>query len=118
MLLARLALDAGHVVHTEALIDGLWGAQPPVDATNALQSLVSRLRRGLRTSGNGDRSLLESHPAGYRLVVDRDDVDTHRFERLARQGRDELSAGEPARAAVTLAGCPWPVAGCAPRRRR
>ncbi|TDQ04695.1 putative ATPase [Labedaea rhizosphaerae] len=102
MLLARLALDAGQVVQTEALIDGLWGEQPPADATNALQSLVSRLRRGLRTSGNGDVSVLESHPAGYRLLVDREDVDTHRFEQLARQGRDELLAGEPANAAETL----------------
>src|SRR5207248_2234399 len=69
------------------------------DATNALQSLVSRLRRSLR-SGNG--SVLESHPAGYRLVVERDDVDVYRFEQLAARGRDELKSGQPAAASATL----------------
>jgi predicted ATPase/DNA-binding SARP family transcriptional activator len=99
MLLARLALDPGQVVPTEALIDGLWGENPPSDATNALQSLVSRLRRSLR-SDNGQ--VLESHPSGYRLVVARDDVDVYRFERLAARGRDELRAGRVAEAAATL----------------
>lgn len=99
MLLARLALDAGRVVPTDALIDGLWGEAPPSDATNALQSLVSRLRRTLR-AGNG--TMLESHPAGYRLAVTRDDVDVHRFEQLAARGHDALKAGQPAAAATSL----------------
>ncbi len=99
MLLVRLALDAGRVVSTTALIDGLWGEDPPADATNALQSLVSRLRRGLRGVADG---LVESHPAGYRLAVAAEDVDTHRFERLAARGRAQLGAGRPAEAAETL----------------
>src|SRR5262245_65718184 len=76
MLLARLALEPGQVVTAESLIDGLWGQAPPSDATNALQSLVSRLRRSL----NGSAGVLESHPAGYRLSVRREDVDIYRFE--------------------------------------
>jgi predicted ATPase/DNA-binding SARP family transcriptional activator len=99
MLLARLALEPGQVVPTEALIDGLWGETPPSDATNALQSLVSRLRRSLR---NGTEGVLESHPAGYRLAVSRDDVDVYRFEQLAGRGREELRAGRPEAAAATL----------------
>ncbi|WP_130288598.1 hypothetical protein [Pseudonocardia sediminis] len=35
-LLARLALDAGHPVGTSALVDALWGQQPPDTAGNAL----------------------------------------------------------------------------------
>ncbi|MFI0348944.1 BTAD domain-containing putative transcriptional regulator [Actinomadura sp. 9N407] len=81
-LLAMLLLDAGNVVGTDRLIDGLYGEDPPGDAANALQSQVSRLRRGL---GNG--ALVAGHPAGYRLAVDREDVDVHRFERLAGTGR-------------------------------
>ncbi|MFB4314422.1 BTAD domain-containing putative transcriptional regulator [Actinomadura sp. 21ATH] len=98
-LLAMLLLDAGNVVGTERLIDGLYGEDPPDNAANALQSQVSRLRRGL-----GDASLVEGRAAGYLLAVDREDVDVHRFERLAREGRPrealELWRG-PALAGVT-----------------
>ncbi len=99
MLLARLALDPGRGVPATALIDGLWGAEPPADAANALQSLVSRLRKVLRADDVG----LDSGPGGYRLDVAREDVDVFRFERLAAQGRGELAAGRDAAAAAVLA---------------
>lgn len=99
-LLIRLALDAGHVVTSEALIDGIWGERPPSGAPNALQSLVSRLRRAVH---NGAAPLIESHPAGYRLVLPPDQVDALRFERLAGDGRRELAAGRHAAAAEQLA---------------
>lgn len=100
-LLALLLLDPGQVVTPERLIDGLYGEEPPSGAANALQSQVSRLRRGLRTeTAAGD--LVEFHPAGYRLVVDPDDVDAHRFERLAREGRRALNAGDHTEAATLL----------------
>ncbi|HET9139659.1 BTAD domain-containing putative transcriptional regulator [Actinophytocola sp.] len=99
MLLVRLALEAGRVVSTESLIDGLWGDNPPGDANNALQSLVSRLRRSLGADNGG---LVESHPAGYRLAVSRDDVDVYRFEGLAEQGREQLRAGRSEQAAGSL----------------
>ncbi|MBO0687017.1 MAG: winged helix-turn-helix domain-containing protein, partial [Candidatus Dormibacteraeota bacterium] len=44
MLLALLLLDPGRPVPAARLVDELWGAEPPADAANALQSLVSRLR--------------------------------------------------------------------------
>src|ERR1700744_1504021 len=44
-LLALLALRAGQVVPASWLIDELWGERLPADAPNALQALVSRLRR-------------------------------------------------------------------------
>lgn len=77
-LLAMLLLDAGRLVPAERLIDGLYGEEPPSGAANALQSQVSRLRRGL-----GDPALVEGTPAGYRIAVEREDVDVHRFQRLA-----------------------------------
>ncbi|WP_345443237.1 BTAD domain-containing putative transcriptional regulator [Actinoallomurus vinaceus] len=100
-LLALLLLDAGRVVTAERLIDALYGEDPPAGAANALQSQVSRLRRGLRAAdGSGD--LVEFHPAGYRLAIDPDDVDALRFERLARDGRRALVAGDHAGAAALL----------------
>jgi predicted ATPase/DNA-binding SARP family transcriptional activator len=84
-LLVRLALDAGSVVTVDALIEGLWGDGPPAGVANALQALVSRLRRSL---GNG---FVEGLPAGYRLAVA--DVDVVEFERLAAEGRRAVAAG-------------------------
>ncbi|GAB3581709.1 BTAD domain-containing putative transcriptional regulator [Amycolatopsis endophytica] len=96
-LLALLLLDAGHVIGTGRLIDGLYGDDPPGDAANALQAQVSRLRRKL-----GDEARIESHPAGYRLTIEPDRVDAHRFTRLAREGRAALDANEHAHAAKLL----------------
>ncbi|NKQ57075.1 AfsR/SARP family transcriptional regulator [Amycolatopsis sp. K13G38] len=95
MLLARLALDAPRAVAADTLIDGLWGALPPADAANALQSPVSRLRKAL-----GDSTRLASGTAGYVLAVE--SVDASRFEELAARGRRELAAGGYAEAAVVL----------------
>ena len=69
-LLVRLALGQGRPVGNAALIDAVWGAAPPADAANALQTLVSRLRRALR-----DPALIEQSPAGYRLAVDPEHID-------------------------------------------
>jgi predicted ATPase/DNA-binding SARP family transcriptional activator len=95
-LVARLALEPGRTVTVDSLVDGLWGANPPGGAVNALQSLVSRLRRAL-----GDPAYIESQPAGYRLAAEPDDVDATRFERLVTDGRRAL-ASQPARASELL----------------
>ncbi|WP_235921253.1 BTAD domain-containing putative transcriptional regulator [Lentzea tibetensis] len=78
MLLARLALDPGRPVPATTLIDDLWGDQPPADAQNALQSLVSRLRKVCPA--------VALEPGGYRLEIAADDVDVFRFERLRAAG--------------------------------
>ncbi|MGW0894205.1 BTAD domain-containing putative transcriptional regulator [Saccharopolyspora sp. NPDC002578] len=97
-LLARLALDAGHVVPTETLIADLWGARQPAGALNALQSLVSRARRVTEVAQP------RSGTAGYRLPLDRDEVDVHRFDGLVASGRARLRAGDLAAAGTALRG--------------
>ncbi|MER7175799.1 AfsR/SARP family transcriptional regulator, partial [Streptomyces mesophilus] len=97
MLLARLALEGGRPVSADGLVDGLWGEQPPADASNALQALVSRLRKSLR-----GHAAVESVGGGYRLDVTEADVDVHRFEQLAGAGRRALAAGRGAEAALKL----------------
>src|SRR2546430_4055792 len=94
-LLIVLALDPGRVVTTARLIDALWADQVPAGATNALQALVSRLRRAVPGIA------VTPHPAGYRLDLDPDAVDVRRFERLAARGRDQLRH-DPAAAVATL----------------
>ncbi|MFJ8834044.1 BTAD domain-containing putative transcriptional regulator [Micromonospora aurantiaca] len=95
-LLIRLALDPGRPVSVPALAEALWGDEPPTDTANAVQTLVSRLRRAVPGLA------VRSSPAGYRLDLDPDDVDAGRFERLTRQGRAALRDGDAATARATL----------------
>ena len=97
-LLILLALEAGRVVTAERLIDDVWGDDPPSGAPNALQSLISRLRRAL------PGLVVESHPAGYRLVLadPGDTLDVIEFDRLAARGQS-LLADDPAQAADAFA---------------
>lgn len=73
------------------------GRAAPADAANALQALVSRLRKALRGTGTVD-----AVAGGYRLSVQEEDVDTYRFEDLAGRGRHALAAGRTEEAARTL----------------
>ncbi|MCO8273646.1 NB-ARC domain-containing protein [Actinoplanes sp. TRM 88003] len=94
-LFALLLAHAGQAVTVERLIDGVYGDQPPEGAVNALRSQIARLRAVL-----GDA--VSSDPVGYRFGGDPDEVDVHRFERLARAGRTALGHGDGARAAAVL----------------
>ena len=100
-LLARLALDRGHLVTTQSLVDAIWGERPPPGAGNALHSLVSRLRRALPP---GDAVTVESLPAGYRLSAAGEATDVAKFERLAAEGRACREAGDADAAADRFAG--------------
>ncbi len=72
-VLALLALADGRPVTSAALVDALWGDEPPASAVNVVQTYVARLRRTL------GRDALLTVSAGYRLVGA--DVDAVRFER-------------------------------------
>jgi DNA-binding SARP family transcriptional activator len=103
-VLAVLLAAAGRVVTAEALVDILWGEDPPASAPGTLQSYISRLRRELepdRARGAGARVLLWE-PPGYRLAVEAGDVDFRRFEALADEGRALLAGGRPTEAREVL----------------
>ncbi|MFI6929265.1 AfsR/SARP family transcriptional regulator [Streptomyces sp. NPDC050287] len=95
-LLTVLALRPGRPVPASLLVDEVWGGDPPADATGALQALVGRLRRTLGADA------VASADGGYRLAAAPDDIDLHRFERLAGDGTRALADGDPAKAAGTL----------------
>ncbi|WP_153341782.1 BTAD domain-containing putative transcriptional regulator [Nocardia aurantia] len=89
-LLIALALEPGRAVPRATLVDWIWGDNPPADAANALQRLVSRLRKVLPAGA------VEGQADGYRLRVEPEDVDATRFERLvAGAGEDEDSRRLP-----------------------
>src|SRR3989304_6234246 len=99
-LLALLALRAGSVQSTDLLIDALWGEEPPASARNALQVLVSSLRKYLAD----DRSVkLETSGPGYVLRAEPDGLDLLRFEQLLDEGGAALGAGDEERASQLLA---------------
>jgi predicted ATPase/DNA-binding SARP family transcriptional activator len=98
-LLAVLVLQANRPVSTQRLALALWGHDAPPGAIKAVQVQVSRLRRTL-----GETGVLETTPAGYRLLVGPGELDLDRVERAMAAGRDALAAGHADHAAELLHG--------------
>jgi len=96
VLLSYLLLRANEVVSRDLLIDALWGEQPRKSARNALQVQVHALRKRL-----GAERIATEGP-GYRLRVERGELDLERFERLVAQGRSALGSGATEEAASLL----------------
>ncbi|GIH15702.1 AfsR/SARP family transcriptional regulator [Rugosimonospora africana] len=95
-VLAVLLVDANRTVVTEQLIDRVWGDQPPNRVRNVLSGYVARLRAVLGPAG--EAVTLERRSKGYRLVVDGDRIDLHRFRRLTAQAQ----SADAGRAEATL----------------
>src|SRR5688500_13133729 len=90
-LLALLLLHRGETLGSERLMEELCGGHPPATAAKSLRVHVSRLRRALAAGrGEGWRELVVTHGHGYRLPLDPECLDAHRFERLLSEGRSEL----------------------------
>ena len=100
-LLAILLLHANEVVSRDLLIDELWGSRPPGRAAHTLETYISRLRKTLHADA-ADEQPLVTRPPGYMLRLDPGQLDLHRFERLAEEGRRALATHAPQRAAAKL----------------
>ncbi len=101
-LLALLAVSVPHPVSDGRLIAEVWGDDRLANPNNSLQAQIVNLRRIL------GREVVVRRGAGYALVIDPDDVDALRFERLvdrsrqlAREG-DQRSAAQGFQAAISL----------------
>jgi DNA-binding SARP family transcriptional activator len=81
-VLALLLLHANEVVRTDRLVDDLWGEDAPRNASAALHTHVSRLRKALGPD------VLARREWGYVLRANADAIDLHRFESL-------VAAAEP-----------------------
>ena len=91
LLLAMLLLAGGQQVPAGRLVDELWGEALPRDPAGALRTQVSRLRRALGPAGDS----LVTVEGGYRLHVQRGQLDAPRFE-------DALAAAAAAAAGPAL----------------
>ncbi|MFF4521471.1 AfsR/SARP family transcriptional regulator [Streptomyces bluensis] len=98
-LLAVLLLRAGQVVPADALVDAIWGAEPPDTARALVQSYVSALRRAL-PEGAGEA--IETRAPGYVLRPGAGRVDLVRFEELTAEGRRAAAGGDHRAAARAL----------------
>ncbi|TLQ44513.1 AfsR/SARP family transcriptional regulator [Streptomyces marianii] len=75
-LLGTLLLRANRVVPTDALLDALWGDDPPASARASLHNHVARLRRLL-----AEEDRLRAVAPGYVLRVEPGELDVDTFER-------------------------------------
>jgi DNA-binding SARP family transcriptional activator len=86
-LLAILLTRANEFVSGDRLIDELWGARPPRNATNALQYHVSRLRKTL-----GPSDAIVTRGSGYLIRVAPHELDLLRFEQLVEEATQAPAA--------------------------
>jgi DNA-binding SARP family transcriptional activator len=93
VVLEVLVLRPGEVVSAERLADAMWSDVPPPTWHKVVQGCVVRLRKVLGAEA------IETSPAGYRLTTRPEQIDMHRFERMARRGMELLALGEYDRAA-------------------
>lgn len=106
-VLALLLLQANQTVPVTALIQELWGHEPPASALTTLQTYVLHLRKlfgaalSVATSVVA-KSVLVTVPGGYAFLGATGDFDLHRYQQLAAEGRQALAAGQNAAAAELL----------------
>ncbi|GHB82282.1 hypothetical protein GCM10010347_61520 [Streptomyces cirratus] len=108
-VLALLALHADRVVPVTALIEELWGGEPPRSARTTLQTYVLQLRSLITTAlergGDGTRTakdVLVTLPGGYQLNSDGGTSDVREFDRLAGLGYRAMDTGDHRTAARLL----------------
>ncbi len=87
-LLAILLVDAGKVVSSSRMIDGMWGDSAPINPEAALQTQISRLRTAL-----GSSNLIVNRSPGYLLRIEPDQFDVAVFERHIAEARNAQQNG-------------------------
>jgi DNA-binding SARP family transcriptional activator len=88
-VLGLLAVYTGTVLRRSAIIDALWGEDPPTTATAMVLSYISRLRRLLGPGGP-----VCTVGNGYRLEPAACELDVHTFGALVRHAQEAQAAGE------------------------
>ena len=101
-VLAMLLLHANEVVTADALVEAVWGEEPPGNARQTLQVYVANLRKLLnRGPGDGVEHLALRH-GGYSVLVGPGELDLDVFRQRAEVGRGARGT-DPRRAAALFA---------------
>ena len=97
-LFVALALRAPDAVSVDELVEAVWGHDAPDGREQALQKQVSRMRARL-----GEWLPVRRRAAGYALEIERDAIDSRRFEALLAGARaDHARAGRLLASALAL----------------
>jgi DNA-binding SARP family transcriptional activator/WD40 repeat protein/energy-coupling factor transporter ATP-binding protein EcfA2 len=100
-VLATLLAAEGAPVSVDALVDAVWGDDPPRSATRTLHAYIARLRKALGPSPNAE-GCLTTHGRAYALAVARERVDATEFTDLATTGRALAERGDPGAAVAAF----------------
>lgn len=114
-ILGALLVRTNEIVSASALIEELWGQNPPRTASTTLQVHISHLRKLLSAqeypdeeaalrSGRSGCSRIVTKPSGYLLPVAPHELDLCEFESLYGQGKAAYKSQEFAEAARLLGG--------------
>ncbi|MFC4149286.1 BTAD domain-containing putative transcriptional regulator [Micromonospora mangrovi] len=101
LVLARLAVEPGHLVMVDELIDELWPDGPPRSAVANVRTYAANLRRAFDATEQG-RNLLVRDGSGYRLDVAPLLTDVGRVDQVRAAARAAARAGESSRAVELL----------------
>ncbi|MGE6735229.1 AfsR/SARP family transcriptional regulator [Streptomyces sp. NPDC059900] len=91
-LLAALALEQGHVISTERLIDVVWQHDPPDSARALIQTYISTLRRAFSDACHP--AVIASRKPGYAIRPEAVSVDAAHFAALLAEARKHAEARE------------------------
>ncbi|MET9610196.1 AfsR/SARP family transcriptional regulator [Streptomyces sp. NPDC006512] len=98
-LLAALTAQLGEAMSTERILKEVWADNRPTTDRKAVAVAVLRLRRAL---GDPEGQWLLTRPSGYVLDIPPEHLDAVRAERLVREGKAALAAGDPRSASQLL----------------
>lgn len=91
-LLAALVLARGAEMDGDRLVEAVWRDELPDHPRSALLNQISRLRSTLGPAAE----VIKTGPGGYRLDVERAEIDVRRFEALLSEARAEPDAARRA----------------------
>lgn len=97
-LLATLLLSGNDWIPTDRIIESIWGDRAPKSAYGSLKTYVWQLRTTLAAHRN-TRDPIETGAGGYRVALDRDELDMHLFEDHVQAGLKALRDGKSEQAA-------------------
>jgi len=92
-----LLLDANRVVSANRLIEAMWDGEPPATASRQLHNAVAAIRRSFASA----KYLVVKDGPGYRIQVDPQDIDAHRFTTMIARASAAATGGR-ATAAIEL----------------
>jgi DNA-binding SARP family transcriptional activator len=96
LMLVHLLVRAGEPVGFDELVDLLWPAGPPANATNIVYQHAGAVRRLVEPdlARHDPGRWLTRRGAAYQVTADADSLDLLRFRELCRQARERAARGD------------------------